>query len=148
MHIFFKILVKIKRLVINENHINSWYRYQNKDLLLFSLTAAAFNIRLKAIDAIVTFKDENDIPTLMQIAKNNYQKIAFKAIEAIKSLDLDNKYALDIEEIENKWSQKIEQKKNRVVSKKSNKQFDKGRMQALENLKQQLKRPMSGGKWF
>ena len=30
--------------------------------------------------------------------------------------------------------------KNRVVSKKSNKRFNKGRMQALENLKQQLKK--------
>jgi hypothetical protein len=38
--------------------------------------------------------------------------------------------------------------KNKVVSKKSNKLFDKSSMQVLWNLKQQLKSPMSGGKWF
>lgn len=148
MNILFKILVKLKWILINENHIDSWYRSQNKDLLLFSLREAKFNIRLKAIDAITTFKNENDIPYLLDLAKNDYQEIAFKAIKSIKKLDFSNKYAAKIIQIEKDWKQKIYHKKNRVVSKKSNKRFNKGRMQALENLKQQLKKPMSGGKWL
>lgn len=149
MNFLFKFLVLLKFIKIDENDINSWQESKNKELLLFSLQKAKFIERLLTIDAITSFNEKDIIPKLLLVAKNDYQEIAYKAIESIKILDKSIEYDTQLLEIEKHWAKKAFQKKNRVVCKKSDTQLDKrNRMKVLESVRQQLKRPMSGGKWF
>lgn len=149
MNFFFKILIYFRFINIDEAKMNAWLLSKNKELILYTLKKGMFRERLLAIKALAVLKDEDTIVPLLHIAKTDYKEIARQALKAAQALDQKNCYQQEIEDIKSFWEKKLEKIANRVVSSVNTNWTDKSkRMKALENVRQQLKRPIGGGKWF
>jgi len=143
MNVFTKIVLRFGKIKFTKKRIEILFEENNIKLLKIPLLNANYKGQVQVIKGFVERKDSSIIPILMLIAKKINKKLALEAIKAIEVLDVNLMFTKKIETLKEFW----QFKEDRVLSFKQI-NFKKNSMKNLEKVRQQLKRPMIGGKWF
>lgn len=134
-----KITIHLNLKKIGRKDINRWIQEGNIDLLKFILKKGLYPERIQAINGLEQLKETSIIPELIRIGKHDFEVVAKVAINAIKRLDIDSTLTNEIEHLEKFWKWKNKKTPRTPNTKWINK---KEKMQMLEKVRKQLRRPM------
>lgn len=134
-----KIAIHLNLKKIDTKDVNRWIQESNFDLLRFTLKKGLYPERIQAINGLAHLKEKSIIPELIKIAKQDFEVVAIAAINAIRKLDIDLNLVTQIEQLEKFWKWKNKKTPRSPNIKWINK---KEKMQMLEKVRKQLKRPM------
>lgn len=135
-----KIAIHINLRKIGKKDIKRWIQESNIDLLKFTLRKGLYPERILAINGLAELKEKSILPELIEIAKKDFEVVATAAISAIKKLDTDLSLTNQVDRLEKFWEWK--NKKHRRSPKSIKWINKKEKMQMLEKVRKQLKRPM------
>lgn len=143
-----KLLIYLSLIKIDKTKIKAWLEDKNIEMLKFALAKGMLNERLYVIDTLLELNVYDAIPQLIKIVSTDYLSVSKAALNAIETLDVEKKFQLEIQNLKELIEERSK-KKNRIFSTAKKEKVSKhSRMRSLEKVKQQLKRPMYGGKWF
>ncbi len=143
-----KLLIYLDLIKVDSEKIENWIKLKNYSLLTFSLNYGIAKNRIRIIDFLTSEQYSKVLPKMTDVAWNDYENVALKALDSIKILDLQNEYKIQIFNIEKYWKKRLENKNNRKFNRKGEMIDKQKRMQNLSLVKQQLKKPMNIGKWI
>ncbi|MFK7772615.1 MAG: hypothetical protein AB8F94_10765 [Saprospiraceae bacterium] len=134
-----KIIIYLNPEKIGTKDVNRWVQEGNIDLLKLILKKGLYPERIQAINGLEQLKEKSIIPELIKIGKHDFEVVAKVAINAIKKLDIDSNLTIEIEHLEKFWEWKNKKTPRSPNTKWLNK---KEKMQMLEKVRKQLRRPM------
>lgn len=135
-----KIAIHLNWKKIDKKDVNRWITEGNIVLLKFTLKKGLYPERIQAISGLEQLRETSIIPDLMIIGKHDFEVVAKVAIKAIKRLDIDSNQTVEIEDLEKFWEWK--NKKTPRTPRGVKWVNKKEKMQMLEKVRKQLRRPM------
>lgn len=148
-----KILIQKGFIQILTPQIENWKSNQQVDNLELALKVGDFKIRKQAIEALIDLNSQGSIPLILNAIDDKIPLVSMAAIEVINRLGVDQEIENRIKAKLEYWNQKseveLEKRKNFTIRKKPEIRHNERTSKiTYENMKEMIKKPMMGGKWF
>lgn len=150
MNKFTEILIRLGILKLSTDRIEQWAAKGCIDAIEFSLEHGMFSVREKAALELGKLKSKSSVPVLVQAMDDNIKIVSLAAMSAIEAIDSAGDFRDKIEAKRAYWAKLEVQKKQKKSKRKapSTRKWERKSKQTFDNMKQMLKKPMIGGKWF
>ncbi len=150
MNTFTKILIRSGLLKLSINRVEKWAVNGRVDEIEYSLEHGMFNVREKAAQELGKLKSKASVPLLVHAIDDKIKNVSLAAMKAIEEIQPTTDFQEKIKSKRKYWTERETQEKQlkRKPSSQTNRKWERRSKQTLDNLKQMLKKPMIGGKWF
>lgn len=153
MNLLIKILFSFGLIKLTTKRVENWIAKRKVSELKYALTNGSFAVRKRAIEGLGELKSFSSLPLIIEKLNDSVKIVAFASIKAIEKLGLTIELKEKIETTKKIWLEKeLKEKKaseNFFIHKGlSEYNWERRSKETLENVRQMLKKPMIGGKWF
>lgn len=144
------ILLQTGLLKLTIKRVDNWAKSRQTDNLEYAVEHGIYFVRVKAIVELGKLRSNGSAPVLIKAIDDNIKNVSLAAMKALEQIG-------HTEEVEEKiiakrkfWTDKEEREKqeHEESPQRSTRKWERRSKQTLENVKQMLKKPMIGGKWF
>ena len=156
MNILKKILIQKGILYLNKQQIENWISNGQIVNLEFALQIGNFKIRQQVLAALGELKSETSTELIVKSIDDKVKIVSLAAIAALAALEQIGSNS-EAKKVINKkieyWKEKdrIEKERRKNFTHRTNSDipsWERTSKETYENMKEMIKKPMIGGKWF
>lgn len=148
-----KIAIQNGFLQLNKKQIENWASKGKIEDLEFALQHGDFKIREQVLHALGELKSTSSIDFILEKIEDKIKIVSLAAISALEKIGVDSDIKKQMENKLAYWKEKekIETENRKKLSQRTHTDthhWERTSKKTLDNVKQMLKKPMIGGKWF
>ena len=153
MNTLTKILFQNSVLKLNEKQIENWISNRKIENLEFALKNGNFRIRKRVLDALGELKSQTSIELIIDKIDDKVKIVSLSAISALEKIGINSETKKLINNKIEFWKEKdIKEVEKRInFTNRNNYEipyWERTSKKTYENMKEMIKKPMIGGKWF